>query len=149
MAPSEPAPPPEDPRLADAREDLARTTLAELPDAFSRLAYLASLRDIATDRYVHWGLEETYGPELAQAAIARTHQEVFRLLCAAPVSELAAQIRRFLAGREDGGRVLLKNWQRDFSYNLLAPAGIDELELENFRINFEAVMAAAALHSGE
>ena len=50
MAPSEPAPPPEDPRLADAREDLARTTLAELPDAFSRLAYLASLRDIATDR---------------------------------------------------------------------------------------------------
>lgn len=149
MAPSESALPPDDPRLDEAREDLARTTLAELPDDFSRLAYLASLRDLATDRYVHWGLEETYGPALAQAAIARTHQEVFRQLGSLPLAELAAQIRRFLAAREDGGRVLLRNWQRDFSYNLLAPAGIDELELENFRINFEAVMAAAALRSGE
>lgn len=149
MAPSESAPPPDDPRLAEAREDLAQTTLAELPDDFSRLAYLASLRDLASDRYVHWGLEETYGPALAQAAIAREHQEVFRQLGSAPLSELAAQIRRFLAGREDGGRILLRNWQRDFSYNLLAPAGIDELELENFRINFEAVMAAAALQSAE
>lgn len=149
MGRTDPAPPPDNARLDDARKDLAQTTLAELPDPFSRLAYLASLRDFASNRYTHWGLEETYGPELAQAALAATHQEVFRQLCAAPLAELAAQIRRFLAGREDGGRTLLQNWQRDFSYNLLAPAGIDELELENFRINFEAVMAAAALHSGE
>jgi hypothetical protein len=149
MALLEPELPPDDPRLADAREDLARTTLAELPDDFARLAYLASLRDLASDRYVHWGLEQSYGPALAQAAVARAHQEVFRRLGSVPLSDLAAQIRRFLAGREDGGRVLLRNWQRDFSYNLLAPAGIDALELENFRINFEAVMAAAALYSGE
>jgi hypothetical protein len=145
MADQSPLRPPDRPRLADAREDLERTTLSGLPDLFSQLAYLASLRDMATNAYEHWGLDRTYGHALTQEALLLTHQDVFRRLCALSLEELAGQITRFLSDRPDGGRTLLSNWQRDFSYNLLAPAGIDDLELENFRINFEAVMAAAAL----
>jgi hypothetical protein len=57
---------------------------------------------------------------------------------------LARQAGAFVAGRAGDGKILLQNWTRDQSYNLLAPVGVSELERESFRINFAAVLAALA-----
>jgi len=131
-------------KVEDACRDLNQSTLAGLPDLFSRLVFLSSLRDISSNDYSHWGLENTFGKEAAQKALEDTHLGIFRQVSALPLRELSAQVKSFLAGRKDRGKALLQNWQRDFSYNLLAPARAGDLEMENFRINFDAVMSVAA-----
>ncbi|HNR39560.1 MAG TPA: hypothetical protein PKN61_11035 [Acidobacteriota bacterium] len=127
-----------------ARADLAAQTLAPLPDAFSRLVYLASLREYSSDEYSHWGLEDLHGREAARRALREEHLAVFREVNALPLPELARQAGAFVAGRAGDGKILLQNWTRDQSYNLLAPVGVSELERESFRINFAAVLAALA-----
>jgi hypothetical protein len=131
-----------DEALLRARADLAAQTLAPLPDAFSRLVYLASLREYSSDEYSHWGLEDLHGRDAARRALRAEHLAVFRDVGALPLPELARQVGAFLAGRAGDGQILLQNWTRDQSYNLLAPVGVSELERESFRINFAAVLAA-------
>lgn len=121
--------------------DFSATSLATLPDVFSRLAFLASLRDFSTGGYVHWGLSRTYGEEVAQRALQLVHHQLFREAGTLPLPELTQQVRDFLAPRADGGAKLMQSWQRDFAYHLLVPMAVSDLELENFRINFEAVLA--------
>ena len=71
-------------------------TLASLAGPFARLAYLASLRDFARDEYAHWGMENIYGAEAANTALAQLHREVFREVSALPLGELAGQIQERL-----------------------------------------------------
>jgi hypothetical protein len=137
----QPAPDDFEPLVRKVCREFEATSLASLADEFSRLVFLASLRDYSTDGYIHWGLSQTYGEEVAQAALGILHRQLFRDTGALSLPELTRQVREFLEQRTDGGKKLLRNWQRDFAYNLLAPAGAAALELENFRINFEAVMA--------
>jgi len=128
-------------RVRQVCQDFTATSLASLPDVFSRLAFLASLRDYATGSYVHWGLSQTYGEDVAQRALQRLHHQLFREAGALPLPELSRQVQGFLAQRVEGGKTLIESWQRDFAYNLLVPPAVSHLELENFRINFEAVLA--------
>jgi len=123
-----------------ARQDFADNTLAKLANPFARLAYLASLRDFARDEYAHWGMENLYGAEAANAALAQLHREVFREVSALPLGELAEQIREYLAQMEDGGQTLLRNWRTGLMGAWLLPPRSGFLEAENFRINVHAVL---------
>lgn len=124
-----------------AARDLEASTLRELADSFGQLVYLSSLRDFSTNEYSHWGLENVYGTDAAQKALSGTHRLVFRRVATLPLRELEGQVNRFLGEKADRGEVLLQNWLRDASYNLLVPAEAAPLEVENFRINFETVLA--------
>ena len=123
-----------------AKQDFADNTLASLAGPFARLAYLASLRDFARDEYAHWGMENIYGAEAANTALAQLHREVFREVSALPLGELAAQIQEYLAQLEDGGRTLLRNWRTGLMGAWLLPPRPGPLEAENFRINITAVL---------
>lgn len=124
-----------------AIRDIEKSTLDGLPESFHALVYFSSLRDFSTNDYSHWGLENVYGADVMQIALARAHRTTFQRVAALSLRELEIQVLRFLEEKTDKGDVLLRNWQRDASYNLLMPADADPLEVENFRINFETVLA--------
>src|SRR5258707_1583271 len=57
--------------------DLTVSTLARIDSSFSRLAFLASLRDISTNVYEHAGLSAVYPKEAVWLALRLCHPELF------------------------------------------------------------------------
>lgn len=76
--------------------DLTANYLEPLCGAYARLAYLASLRDVATGKYLHVGLAETYGTEVVDQVVCHCHEEVFERLLELPLSVQGADLRRYL-----------------------------------------------------
>ena len=77
--------------LLSAYEDFGERTLGVLGSAWSRLAYLSSLRQ--DGRYRHWGLERTFGESAAHAAIAQAHGEVALAILRRPMRDLRSELR--------------------------------------------------------
>ncbi len=65
--------------------DLTVSTLARIDSSFSRLAYLASLRDISTNVYEHAGLSAVYPQPAVQQALEQCHQEIFERILETPL----------------------------------------------------------------
>lgn len=78
--------------LLNAFEDFL-LTLQAIPGEFSKLRYLASIRNVAR-RYQHWGMSRIHGEQQAQAAMARAHQRVFLNLLRAPTKQVVDNAMR-------------------------------------------------------
>src|SRR5260370_2896549 len=65
--------------------DLTLSTLARISSLFSRLAYLASLRDLSTNVYEHPGLSAVYPQEAVRQALEQCHQELFERILETPL----------------------------------------------------------------
>lgn len=73
--------------LFSAYEDFVNRTLGPLEGTWERLVFVAGLRG-EKDRYEHWGLEYTYGPKAARAAITQAHTEFFQKVMETPITTL-------------------------------------------------------------
>jgi len=54
-------------------QDFITTTLAAIPSPFSRLTYMASLRDLSSGRYEHAGLASSYEDSAIQQSLELCH----------------------------------------------------------------------------
>ena len=82
--------------------DLASSTLVPIPTAFGRLAYLASLRDLATNVYEHAGLAALYPPEAVRQALEQCHEELFERVLEMPLTLQEEDLRRHLSSSAGG-----------------------------------------------
>lgn len=88
-------------------------TLAAVPGQFSKLRYMASLRNTVR-AYQHWGMTRIHGEREAQAAIGEAHQQTFLHLLRMPLREIVQQTQAtrdfaFLYGSEKDWNSLLPN----------------------------------------
>jgi hypothetical protein len=74
--------------LRSALEDVLGTTLAEVTGTLGKVGYLASLRDVASGTYAHWGLTRTHGEIAAQQALAEAHRLLFLRMLRTPLRAL-------------------------------------------------------------
>jgi hypothetical protein len=74
--------------LKSALEDVLGTTLAAVAGVVGKIEYLASLRDLASGAYSHWGLSRAYGDSAAQQALAEAHRLLFLRLLRTPLRTL-------------------------------------------------------------
>ena len=120
--------------------DLETTTLAEMAGRFSRLIYLASLRDYNTGRYHHYGLETRYSPAAVDQGLHQSHVSIFEELMALPLEEQTRDLLNlFESVREDRGRVI-GTWQRLKSYQVLPPDDCHPLARQLFDKNIEVML---------
>lgn len=70
--------------------EVARS-LRAIPDCFSQLMYLGSLRD-QRGVYQHWGLTREYGEERTGAAYQEAHQITYEGVLQTDLSELLASL---------------------------------------------------------
>jgi hypothetical protein len=77
--------------------DLSANYLEPLNGAFERLAYLFSLRDLSSGRYLHDRLAVIYGSERVDEVLARCHEEVFERLLEMPLNSQREDLRRYLS----------------------------------------------------
>lgn len=77
--------------------DLSANYLEPLDGAFQRLAFLFSLRDVSSGRYLHDRLAAIYGSERVDEVLARCHEEVFERLLEMPLNSQREDLRRYLS----------------------------------------------------
>ena len=73
--------------LLSALEDLVQRSLAALPGVWEKVHFLDELRG-ENGGYQHWGLEQKYGAEAAQAAMTEAHADLVEELGSTRLAEL-------------------------------------------------------------
>lgn len=84
--------------------DLALHYLEPLNGSFSRLAYIASLKNPLSETYVHERLTAVYGPVPVNEALANCHEELFERLLEMPLAQQEEELRRFVGTLPEGSQ---------------------------------------------
>ena len=120
--------------------DLTLSTLSRISSPFSRLAYLASLRDFSTNVYDHGGLSAIYPKTAVQQALEQCHQELFERILETPLAVQEEDLRAHLRTLPNGSRRAAAQWRRLESYRALLPAASPEYLKELFCSNVRAIL---------
>jgi hypothetical protein len=127
--------------VSAAVRGLERHTLASIPTKLGKLVYLASTRDYDTGQYHHDGLAQTYTIDVAQRALQRCHESVFRALAEGSLQTLVEEIRAYLIARQEDAPQVLDAWRGLEPYRMLVPMGCDPRVKDLFLTNFSAALA--------
>jgi hypothetical protein len=122
-------------------QDFTLTTLARIPGEFSRLTYMASLRDLSSGRYEHAGLAALYPDEAIQQALNLCHEQIFERVLETPLTRQETDLKECLERMPGGVRTALTHWRRMEAYRVLmperAPGYLKELFCSNLRALLE------------
>jgi hypothetical protein len=122
-------------------QDFTLTTLAGIPGEFSRLTYMASLRDLSSGQYEHAGLAALYPDEAIQQALNLCHEQIFERVLETPLTRQETDLKECLERMPGGLRTALTHWRRMEAYRVLmperAPAYLKELFCSNLRALLE------------
>jgi len=138
---------PGDPNAATNRQEVERVvhdfearSLAGLVGYFSKLVYLASLRDYNTGRYHHYGLETRYGAEVVDESLRECHVRVFENLVSLPLKEQTEDLLNFFESLKEDKTRLVAVWRRLKSYQILPPEDCNPLARELFDQNIDITL---------
>ena len=120
--------------------DFEARTLNELSGYFSRLIYLASLRDYNTGQYHHYGLETRYSSEVVDEALHRCHIRLFEDLVALPLKDQTEDLLTFFESLKEEKARLVEAWERLRSYQILPPENCHPLARGLFDRNIEIIL---------
>jgi hypothetical protein len=122
-------------------QDFTQTTLAGIPGEFSKLTYMASLRDLSSGRYEHAGLAALYPDEAIQQALNLCHEQIFERVLESPLARQEADLKGCLEHMTGGLWGALEHWCRMEAYRVLmperAPVYLKELFCSNLRALLE------------
>src|SRR5258707_14707544 len=96
--------------IEPAITDLRSRTLSRLPGDFSRLVYLASLRDCNTGKYYHDGLTFHFSQNVASKAMGLCHREIFDRLLYASLEKLIEALCIYFSSTDEQSEDFLKRW---------------------------------------
>jgi hypothetical protein len=130
-----------------ARRDLEDRTLAHLHGGLAKLVYLSATRDYNTGEYQHDGLAERFGAGVAQTALGRCHDAVFRDLLETSLAGLVAQLEAYIESTGAEKERVIDSWRRLGAYRVLIPAGCDPLSADYFVSNLKIALEALRLEA--
>jgi len=120
--------------------DFTASTLAAIPSQFSRLVYLASLRDLSSGRYEHAGLSSVYLEPAVQQCLEFCHGQIFERILETPLASQEGDLQESLSAMEGGLAKSIANWQRMDSYRFLIPADVPDYLKELFCSNLRVLL---------
>jgi len=130
-----------------ALADIWRHTLSQVPTAFGRLVYLASLRNPNSGRYEHHGLALLFGLDQANRALKHSHKKVFADWLSYNIEEQLADLELYLSDLPEDRKTVLRTWSRLEPYKNLIPATAKDVErrlyLSDLRAMIELLRGAA------
>ena len=125
----------------DAKSDLWRNTLAQIPSVFGRLVYLSSLRDPNTGRYLHHGLALVFGEDEARKALRKSHERAFAEWLSFNLEEQQADLRLYLSDVSEDKRTVLETWQKLEPYKSLLPKSAKSVERQLYLADLTILLA--------
>jgi hypothetical protein len=121
-------------------QDFTLTTLAGIPGEFSRLTYMASLRDLSSGRYDHAGLAALYPDEALQQALNLCHEQIFERVLETPLARQESDLKECLERMPGGLQTALTHWRRMEAYRVLMPERAPDYLKELFCSNLRALL---------
>ena len=121
-------------------EDFASTTLAGIPGDLCRLLHLATLRDMATGRYRHAGLEAIYSEPAVHQALWLCHQELFERILETSLERQEVELRKCLEVLGAPTGEIAERWQEHEFYRFLIPSGVPSYLRELFCSNLGVLL---------
>jgi hypothetical protein len=79
-----------------AVQDIKSRTLAGISNGFGRLICVASTRDYNTGQYHHEGLVSRFSSDVAAAALAECHREIFQELVRGSLADLVRELEEYV-----------------------------------------------------
>jgi len=121
-------------------QDFTLTTLAGIPNIFSRLAYMASLRDLSSGKYEHAGLAALYSDEAIQQSLQLCHEQIFERVLETPLESQERDLRECLEHMPGGRCSTVEHWRRMEAYRVLMPEHVPGYLKELFCSNLRALL---------
>jgi hypothetical protein len=125
-----------------------RRTLEGLGTVFARLAYLASLRNVNSGAYEHFGLAQRVGADEVDRLIRLSHLEVFQQWLCFGLERQKEEVESYFSGLEGDRREILSNWLHLGPYSGWVPAESRDVERQLFFTDLEAVLELIRAESG-
>jgi len=125
-----------------------RRTLGGIGTVLGRLAYLASLRNVNTGTYEHFGLADRVGASEVDTLIRRSHLEVFRQWLCFNLERQKGELEDYFASLEGDRREILSNWLVLAPYATWVPAESRDVERKLFYTDLEMVLELIRSESG-
>jgi hypothetical protein len=121
-------------------QDFTTNTLAGIPSLYSRLTYVASLRDLSSGKYEHAGLSAVYPEPAIQQALETCHEQVFEKILEMPLAEQEEDLRTCLEAMQSGAEDTVGHWQRLEAYRVLLPEHAPHYLKDLFCSNLRALL---------
>jgi hypothetical protein len=121
-------------------DELWRHTISQIPSAFGRLVYLASLRDQNTGRYEHHGLSQMFGEDESDRALRQSHEQTFAGWLGFDLQQQKEDLDLYLSAFQVEKRTILATWIRLTPYRNLTPTAVPEPERRLYLTDIEAIL---------
>lgn len=121
-------------------ENVRSQTLDDLPGKFSRLIYLASLRDHNSGRYSHYGLECRFSCDAVHEGLHLCHSRAFEDLIAAPLQEQTQDLICFFESLKSERSRLVEVWRKLRAFEVLPPEDCPPFARQLFSKNVEVIL---------
>ncbi len=128
-------------RIQNVVQDVSSGTLAGFHTEYGKLVYLASLRDLASGRYVHAGLEAIYGRSDTHEGLWHTHKEICMRVLDMPLARQEADLALCFQGFEGDLEEVIAHWRELEFYIALLPLGLPPYLRRLFSSNVETVLS--------
>lgn len=117
-----------------------RRTLAGIPTFPGRLAYLASLRNINTGTYEHFGLSQKIGASEVDRLLRRSHIDLFQEWLCFGLERQRREIEDYLSDLEGDKREIVFTWLSLGPYAVWIPAESRDVERKLYYADLSAVL---------
>jgi len=128
-------------RIQNVIEDVSTGTLAGFQTEYGKLVYLASLRDLASGRYVHSGLEAIYGRGDVHEGLWQIHKEICMRILEMPLAGQEPDLASCLKGFDGELSEVIEHWRELQFYVALLPIGLPRYIRRLFSSNVEALLS--------
>lgn len=108
--------------------DSWRHTLSGIPTFPGRLAYLASLRNIHSGAYEHFGLAQRVGEEEVDRLIRRSHVDIFQEWLCFGLERQRQELEEYFEGLPGDKREIIAAWLSVEPYAAWIPADSRDVE---------------------
>ena len=115
-----------------AASNLWRHTLGQIPSLFGRLSYLASLRNLNSGQYEHFGLAQRFDATEADLVLRESHIQVFNQWISSGLQEQKSDLEEYLGTVDADLRAVIANWIRVAPYQTCLPAETRQVERDLF-----------------
>jgi hypothetical protein len=132
----------------NALADLWKHTLSQVPSAYGRLVYLASLRDPNSGIYRHHGLSAAFGREESLSAMRKSHEDTFRDWLNLPLSAKNEDLITHFQNLEENPRQVVTYLARAAPYLSQVPDSASPAQRRQFKMEMEILLELIKNDSG-
>jgi hypothetical protein len=128
------------PQRESILSDSWQRTLSGIPTFPGRLAYLASLRNIHTGVYEHFGLAQRVGEGEVDHLLRRSHVDVFQQWLCFGLERQKQELEEYFLGLPGDKREIIATWLLIEPYGAWIPADSRDVERKLYYTDLSVVL---------